>query len=327
MIARLAAPTSTRKRTSPTLTYGVGTVTPLTGSFVKGVIKVGDRLPRLTSVLLVVTFATLLQSVEGVAHADRIDDLSKTLESDRSEKARIAAAVGLGNIADPRGVPALIHALADSSVLVRRLAAYALGRLGDARAVAPLEHALSDDDDQVRQRAREALDKLRPEPPSPGDEPSGQQTVIPKESPREKGAPPKLYVNVKAMVNKGSDAKELGGKLHDYVADMVANTPEMTVDAGEGASLTQFVVDGAITKISRQNDGPYVNITCEVKLTVSTADGKILSFVNGDATVQMTKSSWTPGIDSSVQLEALENAVLGIRQNLKGFLVKQLAQK
>jgi hypothetical protein len=262
--------------------------------------------------------------IGGVARADRIDDLSKTLESDRSEKARIAAAVGLGNLADPRGVPALVHALGDSSVLVKRLAAYALGRLGDPSAIPALERALSDDDDQVQARAREALEKLRPEPVAT---PAAGAHIIPKEDSKPKGPPPKLYVNVKQMTNKATDAKELGGKLHDYVSSMVANTPEMTVDASEGANLAQFVVDGAITKISRSNDGPYVYVTCEVKLTVSTADGKILSFVSGDATVQLPKSSWTPSADPGVQLEALENAVIGIRQNLKGFLVKQIAQK
>src|SRR5262245_12671248 len=91
------------------------------------------------------------------AKADRIDDLMQTLETSKDQKARISAAVQLGNLGDARGVPALIRALADDSVVVRGVAASALGHIGDPRAIASLENVLSDSSEAVRQRARDAL--------------------------------------------------------------------------------------------------------------------------------------------------------------------------
>ncbi len=71
------------------------------------------------------------------------------------------AAVALGNARDPRGVPALLDALAHDEALVRGHAAWALGRIGDPRARAPLESRLEEErEPSVREEIEWALSEL-----------------------------------------------------------------------------------------------------------------------------------------------------------------------
>ncbi|MBI4420669.1 MAG: HEAT repeat domain-containing protein, partial [Gemmatimonadetes bacterium] len=70
---------------------------------------------------------------------------------------RRAAAHALGNRRDPRAVPGLISAMSDQDAEVRRYATEALGNLRDDRAVEGLLGALKDQDPEVRASAAEAL--------------------------------------------------------------------------------------------------------------------------------------------------------------------------
>ncbi len=78
---------------------------------------------------------------------------------DENERVRRAAAVALGRIGAP-AVPALIGALKDADREVRRAAAEALGRIGDREAVPALIGALKDADWEVRGAAAEALVRI-----------------------------------------------------------------------------------------------------------------------------------------------------------------------
>ena len=100
----------------------------------------------------------------------------------------------------------------------------------------------------------------------------------------------------------------------------------LIVSAG-AFSMINFRTDGSITKLSREVKGPWVEVTCEVKLTVSNSRGSILSMVSGGATVQTARGAFKLGMEQEIQAEALENAVIGAQQNLLGFLVKQIASK
>jgi hypothetical protein len=264
-----------------------------------------------------VAVVCLLQAIP--AHADRIDELSRTLEHSPEEKARLAAAVALGRLADGRGVPALNRALNDKSPVVRGVAATALGHIGDARAIPALERALGDANEAVRTRARDALSSLRGKP-SPA--PSGPSRVTPKERPRlDEG---KVRVTVKPMTTKTA-SKELAKQMHAFVIAELQRSPEVSV-ATDGA-VGRFVIDGAITKLSRSNSGPWVEVSCEVRITISTADGRILSMVTGGATVQTPANYYRPKMDRGLHRDALENAVRGAHQNLITFLGRQLAAK
>lgn len=77
-----------------------------------------------------------------------------------SAKVRERAAVALGELGDPRAVPALIETLRDENADVREHAASALRELGDRQAVPALLEALKDEDAVVREHVATALGKL-----------------------------------------------------------------------------------------------------------------------------------------------------------------------
>jgi hypothetical protein len=270
------------------------------------------------------------------AHADRIDDLTKNLK-DKDEKTRISAAVSLGSLKDSRVVPALIRALDDESAVVRGLAASALGHQGDSSAIDALEDALTDDSQAVRTRAKEALKTLKDK----GSKPTASTgtttaatttatttTTVKPSTSNGSGGKPKVYVVVKNMGNKTTaGSKELAKNMRDTVVHELERAPELTLDANVGGKLTQLVVDGSIHKLDRTTNGPWVEVTCEVKLTVSSAEGRMMSIVTGSATVQMPRGTFKTSMEKSMQVEAVENAVRGAHQNLYTFLTKQASVK
>ena len=200
----------------------------------------------------------------GRAAADQVDDLARTATEDRSEKARIAAVVALGKLADPRGEPALVRALDDPSTVVRDVAAAALRHVRAVR------------------------------------------------------SPRRLHVVVKGMAGP---ERGLSVRMRELVVHQLAAESEVSVDEGGPGG---FIVDGSIVKLSRGIlRGEWVEVTCEVKLTVSNAQGSLLSIVSGGATVQTARGSFREGMEPELQAEALDNAVRGAHQNLLAFLVRQ----
>lgn len=84
---------------------------------------------------------------------------------DPDVQVRRAAAQALANHEDPRAVPALIDALKDSDAEVRATAAMALGEFEDKRAGAPLVALLKDGNVEVRRAALYALQGTEAEVP------------------------------------------------------------------------------------------------------------------------------------------------------------------
>ena len=80
------------------------------------------------------------------------------------------ACIALGNLRDPRTMPALTRALSEEEPLVRAHAAWALGRLGGARVIAALRRAAAAEEDlQVLGEIEAALAGLVVPGPSPRD--------------------------------------------------------------------------------------------------------------------------------------------------------------
>ncbi len=94
---------------------------------------------------------------------EKVADLIRRLQS-ADPRARLNAATVLGRMG-PRALeaaPALVAALRDDNVHLRKMAALALGDLGAVEAVPPLIEALRDPDAAVRRRAAVALGELGP---------------------------------------------------------------------------------------------------------------------------------------------------------------------
>ena len=93
--------------------------------------------------------------------AKAAEPLAKVLLHDGDAYVRQKAATALGNLGDPRCIPALEKAIADPDSEVRRSTAIALGEVGDETAIGLLEAAAKDENWTVREPAQEALDKVR----------------------------------------------------------------------------------------------------------------------------------------------------------------------
>jgi cyclophilin family peptidyl-prolyl cis-trans isomerase/HEAT repeat protein len=84
-------------------------------------------------------------------------DLVRLLE-DPEGRVRRRAALAIGRVGLPEGVPPLVRVLAgDRDPEVRQMAAFALGLMGNIAAIDPLRAALRDTSEPVRGRAAEAL--------------------------------------------------------------------------------------------------------------------------------------------------------------------------
>ena len=98
----------------------------------------------------------------GMADHELVGYLVQTLSQDPLASVRAAAAEGLAATGDTLAVPALVHALADTSSSVRKQAVVALHRLWTPQAEAALTHMLIEDPDElVRFVAAQALGQHR----------------------------------------------------------------------------------------------------------------------------------------------------------------------
>lgn len=88
-----------------------------------------------------------------------------TALKDGDVEVRRAAVQALSNLDDPRAIPAFIDALRDADAEVRACAAGALGQFEDKRSLAPLMGALKDDNKDVRRAAMSSLGSQSAEVP------------------------------------------------------------------------------------------------------------------------------------------------------------------
>jgi hypothetical protein len=305
--------------------------------------RVGGDRARSTAVLVGVLVSLLgVGALPRATFADRVDDLCQTMERESDDKARIAAAVSLGRLADQRAVPCLMRALGDKSPVVRGVAASALGYIGDPRAVPALERALKDENEGVRARAGDAIAAIRAKQarsagevaatPARSDRPVA---VAPKErplltEPAISPAVPRVHVTVKSAANKSQRTdKVMSVKLREFLTAELSSSPEVTLDEAQASSqrLPSFVIDGAITDMTVSTTARSVELRCEVRLSIANGKGRMLSVVTGAAVVSVPKSAYRPKDDGALWVTALENAVRGANQDLVAYVTKQVATR
>lgn len=267
----------------------------------------------------------------GPAHADRVDDLARTLGTAKSEKARISAAVELGKKKDPRGLRPLIAALSDKSNVVRAVAAGALGFLGDSAALPALRRATSDTDQTVRRRAHEAIAQLRGGGTAPRRNlPLANYKLDARESPR-LDTTPSLFVMMKSASDKSptpaplKTRKQREGQVKSLLLKELSRQRQVTLEkqTADQLGIEPYALDVTITRLDRAESGPYVEIECELRVAISNQRGKMISFLTGGAKVQVPKRTFRREYEPQLRDEALENAVKSVHQDLISYLNKR----
>jgi hypothetical protein len=134
------------------------------------------------------------------------------------------------------------------------------------------------------------------------------------------------------VVKSGANKTETGGasmgaRLKGLLESALGDSPEVTLDAKTASAnrLSGFIIDGSITTMRKTTGTKWVELRCEVKLSISNSSGKMLSIVSGGATVQVPKASWKNSDEAKLWLTALENAVRGAHQNLVSYMTEQMA--
>lgn len=278
-------------------------------------------------------------SLGGVrlAHAeDRVAALTETLSSS-SEKARLAAVVALGKLADRRAMKPLVTALSDPSPHIRAVAAAALGKLAHKGALPALKGAATDDtDDKVRASARIAATSIAKanQLPSPWDEPTDRPSRPGfGKQPRALGSEPDLYVlvNTSADDSPGQADKPTRKANADIVRQTLVEScnsnPIVTTIAADAKrlGLDPRHIDLSVVKMNVATVGGMVEVDAQLRLAISDSRGKMLSFLQGGAKVQVPKHKFDARYLPNLRREALENAMRGMFDKLVAHLRDQRA--
>lgn len=286
--------------------------------------------PRRLVLALVVIIGLAMST--GIARADRVHTLSRTLVHAKDTKTRISAAVSLGRLNDTRALKPLVHALKDKSRVVRAVAATALGHLGDDAALPALQQATRDSDRVVRKRATEAIVSLRNKVASRTKRPARRAATEPTtrrragfgNQPRRLGPEPTLFVAIKSAADESKDRstkaerKLRAGDMRGYMLRELRAQADVTMSEGEASSLglKHNSIDLSITKLDRRVRGKFMEIECEIRITISDERGKMLSFLTGGAKVQVPRVGFRAKYLPQLRKEAIENAVKSVHGDL-----------
>lgn len=190
------------------------------------------------------------------ACADRVDELEQALRNDPSYKVRAQAAIVLGNLKDPRGVPLLLRALHDSEAAVRVVAAASLGRIGDPSALSALRQSMSDAELPVRTAAGKAIAAIEAER-DPSRSAAGPST----------GAR-RFVLEVSPTMGSKSDPR-LAKYAHDQIVAQLRLLKNVTLTPEPGAP--RYFVDTTVSKVTTgpASSGNRVMVECDIGVIIA----------------------------------------------------------
>lgn len=192
-------------------------------------------------------------ALSTVAFADRVDELEQALRTDPSYKVRAQAAIVLGNLKDPRGVPLLLRALHDSEASVRVVAAASLGKLGDPSAVAGLRESMSDVELSVRTAAGKAIAAI-------------EAGTDPRRSAAAASATGRRFVlEVSPTMGSKGDPR-LAKYAHDQIISQLRLLQNVTLTPEPG--VPRYFVDTTIAKVVAGPAGRTNRVTVECDIGV-----------------------------------------------------------
>ena len=295
----------------------------------------GHRFARLFAPLLVaVGLLGLFYPVDAVADT-RVNELTKTLTTSSSDKARISAVAALARLNDRSTMKPLVGALTDPSPRVRALAAAALGRLGHKSALPALKAAADDSDPTVAERAKEAAIAVAKANNLTDPWPAAVAVAAPQA--RKYGGRagfgrqghavdnhPDLFVTINTSADDSpGKADKAARKVHSEILKQTLSAsfkalPMVTTALADAQrwGLDPRHLDLSVTKLDVGQSGQYIEIEAQLRLAISDDKGKMLSFVSGGAKVQVPKRTFNAKYLPSLRKEAIENAMRGMFDKL-----------
>ena len=295
----------------------------------------GHRFVRLLALLLVAVGLVSGLRLRHAAADTRIGELTKTLTSSSSDKARIAAVAALARLNDRTAMKPLVGALTDPNPQVRALAASALGRLGHKSSLPALKAAADDADETVSARAKEAAIAVAKANKLPDPWPVDAAASTPQarvhggragfgRQAHAVDSHPDLYVTINSSADDSpGKADKTARKVHsDHLKQTLSasfKANPMVTTAEEDAKrwgLDPRHLDLSVVKLDVAQSGQYIEIEAQLRLAISDDKGKMLSFVSGGAKVQIPKRTFNAKYLPNLRKEAIENAMRGMFDKL-----------
>jgi len=282
----------------------------------------------------------LLGVLHGTGWAEPDDEaiskLAQTLTTAKADKARLSAAVALGELRDKRALRPLVRALGDDNKTVRAVAATSLGLLGDETALPALKRATQDKHKTVRQSAVEAIAKIRSTSTvtsrtsrTRNQERLASYRIPARERPLIPAHKPAVYIVLKSTADDSKATKKdvrvtREARMKRVMTSTLSGTPGVTVNAelADELKLPPYYIDLSILDFTRRESGPYVEIECSLRVAVSNKRGKMLSVMTGGAKVQVPRRTFRARYEAQMRLEALDSAVQGIHHDVVTYLQK-----
>ena len=250
------------------------------------------------------------------AVADRIDKLIKILGSKPAYKVRLQVVLVLTRLRPRRAVPALVMALNDPKPTIRGLAATALGKIGDIKALAGITKRLKQEQHAfARGELKGALKLLQ---------------VLKKGPPR--GT--RFFITTGKMVDNTEEGAELVKMMSEVLdRELAKEAGIVTYWAGRNPKQSElrrrrikgFILDGSIIGLSRKQVGNQTEITCKIKITLSTYPGNSMRvFVTRSASMRIPKMPPNAARAAAQYRDVLEGALVAAKQDLvRTYLSRQ----
>ena len=267
-------------------------------------------------ILILGIVATCL-ALPGTARADRIGRLVSILSSKPDYKIRLQVVLVLTRLRSRRSVPALMHVLSDEKSTIRGLAATALGKIGDIKALPSLKARLKVEKNAfVLSELKQALKTLK---------------VL-------KSGPPRgtrFYITTGKMVDTtGNGGTELVRMMSEVLLrELEKEQGIVTYWAGQrptSAKLRKrrikgFILDGSILSLSRKSSGGVMEVSCKLKVALSTFPGNSMRvFITRGASMRIPDMSFKPARVAAQYRDVLEGALVAAKQDLvRNYLSKQ----
>jgi len=272
---------------------------------------------------------------------DRVAELAKVLTTSSNEKSRLAAVVALAKLAsenDKRTMKPLVGALSDPNPQIRVVAATGLGKLGHKAALPQLKNCATDDLDQtVRDHARDAAIAVAKANQLPEPWPTEEVAEAPAKAGKKKVKPgfgnephaiepegADTYVRINSAMDDSpgkADKKTRQANadiLRNFLMNQFRANPMLSTAAedAEKKSVTARHLDLSVVKLDVVTGGTHIEVEAQLRLAISDANGKMLSFVSGGAKVQVPKAKFNPKYMPNMRRDALEGAMRGLYDKL-----------